>query len=297
MHPCARLTLLLAFAHAAALAGGCSFGPLGGRGKSPLSQMKPGIEASTLEVVFVRHRYELPAMNEELWQEIDETPIPAGVRKALAQNGLRAGVVSETLPAGLAAALSGETVEAAADGEASASESPLGKLESEPLVRRRTLQAMPGQRAELLASGVYEQLPLLVRERGEVRGETYAKAQALFAVKAQPTGDGRVRLAVVPEVHYGEQQQKYAADDGVFRLESSRPKVALEQMGIEVVLSRGQSIVLGTRPDRAGSVGHYFFTEPQGGQLEQKLMLIRFEGTKYDNLLLTSSGNRVERED
>jgi hypothetical protein len=103
-----------------------------------------------------------------------------------------------------------------------------------------------------------------------------------------------VRLAVEPEVHYGEQQQKYAADDGVFRLESSRPKAALEQMGIEVALSRGQSIVLGARTERAGSVGHYFFTEPQGGQLEQKLMLVRFEGTKYDSLLFKSSGDRME---
>jgi hypothetical protein len=59
-------------------------------------------------------------------------------------------------------------------------------------------------------------------------------------------------------------------------------------MAFEVVLSPGQAIVLGTRTDRPGSVGHYFFTEAQAGQLEQKLMLVRFEGTKYDNLLHAS---------
>jgi hypothetical protein len=64
--------------------------------------------------------------------------------------------------------------------------------------------------------------------------------------------------------------------------------VALEKMAFEVVLSPGQAILLGTRTDRPGSVGHYFFTETQAGQLEQKLMLIHFEGTKYDNLLHSS---------
>jgi hypothetical protein len=56
-------------------------------------------------------------------------------------------------------------------------------------------------------------------------------------------------------------------------------------MAIEIVLSPGQWIVLGTRTDRPGSAGHYFFTEAQDGALEQKLMLIRFDGTKFDNLL------------
>jgi hypothetical protein len=61
-------------------------------------------------------------------------------------------------------------------------------------------------------------------------------------------------------------------------------------MAFDVVLAAGQTIVLGARADRPGSVGHHFFTEPVDGQLEQKLLLIRFAGGQYDQLLLTDRG-------
>ncbi len=34
-------------------------------------------------------------------------------------------------------------------------------------------------------------------------------------------------------------------------------------------------------------MGYRFFTEAHAGQLDQKLLLIRFDGTKFDNLLVT----------
>jgi hypothetical protein len=103
----------------------------------------------------------------------------------------------------------------------------------------------------------------------------------------RPLGDQRVRISLVPEVQHGEPRQQFrGGDDGMWRIDAARPKVALEKMTFDVVLSPGQSIVLGTRTDRPGSAGHYFFTEPVDGQLEQKLLLIRFDGTKYDNLLV-----------
>jgi hypothetical protein len=288
MIACARMALLFFLAVMAAAAGGCAWGPSNRLGKSPLAPLKPGIESSVLEVVFVRHRYELPALNEELWTQVDETPIPAEARRALAQNGLRAGVITGAMPLSLETALAGRTPSSTGEAEQAADDTQT-KLESEPLVTRRTLHALPGQRSELLASGTYEMLPLLVRDGTEVNGHTYAKGRCVFAAKATLVGDHRVRLSLTPEVQHGEARQEFrGGDDGVWRLDSSRPKVALERMAFEVVLSPGQAIVLGTRTDRPGSVGHYFFTEAQAGQLEQKLMLVRFEGTKYDNLLHAS---------
>jgi hypothetical protein len=284
MIACARVAIAVAFGLTLAF-GGCAFGP-GKVGRSPLSPFKPGIETSALEVVFVRHAYELPALNDELWEQVDETAIPADARTALAENGLRAGVITGALPLTLETALGGGAA-ASTGGQATASDE--GMLAGEPMVTRRTLHVLPGQRSELLASGVYETLPLLLKDGTESSGKTYGKARCVFAAKATPVGDHRVRLTLVPEVQHGEARQEFrGGDDGVFRLDSGRPKVALDKMAIEVVLAPGQAIVLGARTRKPGSAGHYFFTEAIAGKLEQKLMVIRCEGTKFDNLLLSS---------
>jgi hypothetical protein len=155
---------------------------------------------------------------------------------------------------------------------------------------------LPGQRAELLASGIYNTVPLLVRDGDETQGECYYKAQCVIAAKATPLGDHRVRLQLEPELQHGEPRQQIRGDDGVFRFDSARPKVALDKMAIDVTLSPGQAVLLAARPELPGSVGHYFFTEPRSGQLEQKLMLIRFTGTRFDNLLV-SDGSADSNDD
>jgi hypothetical protein len=266
---------------------GCSWAPPASAGKSPLSPFRPGIQTSALEVTFVRHDYELPALNEDLWSQVDETSIAPGARQALAQNGLRAGVIAGALPLVLEEAmtaddhLTGPSVASTPEGPTAAS------LESDSVVRRRMLHALPGQRAELLASGIYNRLPLLVRDGDETQGECYYNAQCVVAAKATPLGDHRVRLQIVPELQHGEPRQQIRGDDGIFRIDSARPKVALDKLTIDLVLSPGQAVLLGAHPELPGSVGHYFFTEPRSGRLEQKLMLIRFTGTRFDNLLVT----------
>jgi hypothetical protein len=287
----AQLALVLAIGP---MAFGCSFAPPASVGKSPLSPFEPGVQTSALEVVFVRHDYELPALNQDLWGQVDETAIPPATREALAQNGFRAGVISGALPLGLEEAMSDDEPQSGQAG----GESPetAASLEVESVVRRRRLQALPGQRAELLASGIYNQLPLLFRDGKEMQGNCYPKAQCVVGVKATPLGDHRVRLLLEPEVQHGEPRQQFRGDEGFFRIDSARPKVALDKMAIDVILSPGQAVLLGTRPELPGSVGHYFFTEPRSGQLEQKLMLIRFTGTRFDNLLVSDGAAESNRD-
>jgi hypothetical protein len=278
----ARLATVLALS---LLALGCSFAPPTLAGKSPLSPFQPGVQTSTLEVVFVRHDYDLPALNEDLWSQVDETLIPSAARQALAQNGFRAGVIAGALPLALEESMSADEPVAVRSGTESPAAATAASLDTESLVRRRTLHALPGQRAELLASGIYNRLPLLVRDGDETQGHYYLKAQCVIAAKATPLGDRRVRLLLEPEVQHGEPRQEIRGDDGVFRLDSARPKLVLNKMAIDLVLSPGQAVLLGARTELPGSVGHHFFTEPRAGQLEQKLMLIRFAGTKFDNLI------------
>jgi hypothetical protein len=283
----ARLALTLALGTCAL---GCASKATSARNKSPLAPFKPSLETSTLEVTFVRHEYELPALNEELWQEVDETAISPEVRGGLLKNGLRAGVIAGKLPLQLESLLSGTSPPAPSSADGPAATPTNGQLTSAPTVSRRTLHVLPQQRSELLASDVYERLNLLVREESEGSGHTYFNARCALAVTATPLGDGRVRISLAPEVQHGEPRQQYRGDDGMWRVDSVRPKAALDKMAFDVVLAPGQAIVLGARADRPASVGHYFFTESANGELEQKLLLIRFTGNKYDQLLLTDRG-------
>ena len=57
---------------------------------------------------------------------------------------------------------------------------------------RRHLQIRAGQRKEIIASRVYDQLPVLISEPGQLGGQTYSQAQAVWAVKTTPQADGRV---------------------------------------------------------------------------------------------------------
>jgi hypothetical protein len=202
-------------------------------------------------------------------------------------------VIAAGLPQSLESALSGSPASLSTDvlstGEAG------NQIEHVPAISRRTLHAMPRQRSELLASDTYERLNLLVRDDREVRGDTYFNARCVLVVSATPLGDHRVRLSLVPEVQHGEPRQQFRGDDGMWRVDASRPKVALDKMALDVVLAPGQAIILGARADLPGSVGHYFFTEPVDGQLEQKLLLIRFEGGKYDELLMSNHSAATPR--
>jgi hypothetical protein len=272
-----------------ACAAGCASNSISTRNKSPLAPFKPSLETSTLEVMFVRHEYKLPALNEDLWNAVDETALPAEVRSAISKNGLRAGVIAGALPLRIESTLSSPSPALPSATEGPGAVTSIGQAASAPTISRRTLHVLPQQRSELLASDVYERLNLLVRDGDEGCGHQYFKARCAVAITSTPLGDGRVRLSLVPEVQHGEPRQQYRGDDGMWRVDSARPKVSLETMAFEVVLSAGQTVVIGARADRPASVGHYFFTEPVNGELEQKLLLIRFTGNKYDQLLLTDS--------
>ena len=79
-----------------------------------------------------------------------------------------------------------------------------------PILRR--MQMRVEHRNEIIASTVYEQLPVLLCEGGELRGQTYAKAQAILAVKAFPLADGRVRFELSPELHHDQPRRRFVGD-------------------------------------------------------------------------------------
>ena len=246
------------------------------------TRMTPG--SAVIEVFSIR----LPPGNPELigriWEEVDEQHFPSEIRRKLEKNGFRAGILGGQIPPTLSKLmdLKGKP---AAGGEVQ--QVNIADLLTPSRVTSQHLQTHAGQRYEIATSGVIEKMPILLSESGETRGLIYEQAQGIFALHVTPESDGRVRVELVPEVHYGETRQRYVADQAIFRCEPGRPKRAFEEMKLTALMGPGAMLLLGSQPKREGSLGHYFFLESNGrdDQLDQKLTLIRLCQTQHDDLV------------
>lgn len=269
MQPFARI-VALALCAVLLVAPGCRLFDSPPKGKTPLTPLQAGEESVGLEIFFARFDYGYPPFARELWEQVDEQVLPADVRRELARNGFRAGIVGSQVPVELARLLTltdvaqpkrqGTTVD----------------VESEPTVKLRLLEVRSGRRGEIIASPVYDRLPLLMREGEKVAGKTYEKANGRFVLKATRHVDGRVGLDLLPELHYGKTKQDWMPIDGGYRLASAQRKKVFDHMQLHLDLSAGQMLVMTCRPDHPGSLGHYFFTEPRGDEgLSQRLVIVR----------------------
>jgi hypothetical protein len=255
-------------------------------GKTQLPPLGVSPDSVGLEIFSARFAKSDDQVVRELWNDIDEQQIPAEVRRLLAQSGFRAGVVGTRPPDALSRLLK------LAGDPLSKEERSTVALDHEPMVTMRAIYTQIGWRSELLTSKTYDALPLLERDGDQVRGRTYAKADCRFALKVLSETEGRVRLELTPELHYGEAQQKWAATDGVFRPEAFRPKKVFEALRFDVPLAPGQMLLVSCLPDRSGSLGHFFFTEPNADELAQKLVVVRIAQAGRD---ASFSDPRAER--
>jgi hypothetical protein len=270
-----RLVLLLAIVAIM----GCN-APLR-HGKSPLMPAQMSPDSVGLEMIFVRFPFGDPTVNEKLWNEIDEQQFAPELRERLTRNGFRVGLVSGQIPTELSKLLQ-LTDKPAPTGEREKTK--IEDLETEPRVFGRHVQLRPGQPSVILASGVYEQLPVLMWESGRVCGQTYNQAQGIFTVKSFPQSDGRVRLEMAPELRYGQQRTRFVGgNQGISRLEAGQPKREFDDMTLTADLAPGTMLVISSLANRPGSLGHHFFTE-NDGKLEQKLLIVRLSQTQHDGL-------------
>ena len=262
-----------------------------GTGKSPLMPTQMSPDSVVLDMFFVRFPFGDAAVNEKLWQQIDEQQFAPDLRERLAQNGFRVGVVSGQLPVELSKLL-----------ELSDKPAPTGHLEgvtansldAEPRVVRRHVQSRAGQPTEILASCIYPELTVLLRRSDQLSGASYQLAQGVFTAKALPQPDGRTRLQLVPELQHDQPRSRVdVGDQGVLRLVSDKPKEVYDDMTIAADLRCGAMLILSSLPNRPGSLGHYFLTV-NDGKLEQRLLIVRLSQTQHDGLFIPSDQTKVE---
>ena len=283
--------MLAAIIFAAALGlPGCRWAPSSvPHGESLLKPVELADDGVQLEVISVRFSLHDDELNGSMWDQIDEQQLTLPVRRALAENGFRAGVVSGQLPTALAKVLAAAEKQPVNVTEAAA------RLEQTAPVSRQQMQLHSGWRGEIIASNIYPEVSLFTSEQGGLSGRTYHQAQGILAAKAKALGDRRASLHLVPELHYGQEQQSWISEDGRLLPQAGKPKHVFERLAFDTTLAADQMLVLTTLPERGGTLGHYFFTEPQAtaDQVRQKLIVIRLAQARYDDLFTsTSSGGK-----
>ena len=138
-----------------------------GDASSPLEAPRVADGGAVLEVYFARFPAGDPELVHDMWAEIDEQVIDRGVRRRLGENGFRVGRVGGQMPVQLQRLLH------LTDQPTDAGEATKVRPEEQGSARKRILRNAPGHRSELIASDIYDSVPILMNEDGQWVGRTY----------------------------------------------------------------------------------------------------------------------------
>ena len=180
-------------------------------------------------------------------------------------NGLRVGVIDGALP---------PTVESLLSPEAPPSDRIDPVVIAVPDGHATPIMLCPDVPAERMTL-------FLSLDNGAV-GRDYDAAQGFVRVTADRAGGG-VALRVVPEIHHGNEQLRYAPMENVgpfepeqFVMKDGRLEESFRELAATLNLAPGQALIVGCWPDRPGSLGHFLMTkaEPQSDRLLQCVLFL-----------------------
>jgi len=230
-----------------------------------------------LEIGYAQPLLSDQATYDEVWQQADEQSLALELRQELERNGLRFGILGKQIPAKIRAIMDNQQ----RDLDRRSEDLGMGEVEVDRQTRR--LQCRAARRAKILCSKRFEQLSLLTRDSGVVRGRQLHQAQCLFGLKPYPQGDGRVQIDLLPEVEHGDVRQQWVAGEAMLMQRVGREKMTFEALRLSLSLAPGQMIVASATSPPKG-LGEHFFVEAVAGTPSRSLLFIRLAHTQQDDL-------------
>lgn len=249
---------------------------------------RPAPRTIPVEVVFVRHEEHDPVLGIELWNVIDEQALDDALRRRLAANGLRAGIVTGGLPPHLAERMLPDHIDEATASDAVATDAPLAK---------RLLRLLPGRRSEILLAAGIRELVLLEERAGQVRGGTFHDASGLVELKVRPAADGRVRVELVPEIRHGPLERSWVGEEGMFRMEAGQRRHRRDDLAFGLDLRDGDLLVLGCAGEKAATLGDALLRDQGGDRSTKRLVVIRPLGRAVDPLFAAGAEAAADERD
>jgi hypothetical protein len=205
-----------------------------------------GLQIAVLEVP-IGDRF----VNSGLWATIDEQVVPLDRKSALVDNGFRVGLVGGLRPEGFDDLL--KSPRANANGHWAQTRA--GHAKVIPLGGPRPL-------CEFRLTIDDKSTPLTAIE----------KAQCALQVTPTLQAEGGIKLAFVPLVQHGSRPVWTAPIDGA---ETATPADTFPDLGWEVTVAAGEFVVVGTQFEKAGTLGHACFVDPDGLKPVQRLLAVR----------------------
>lgn len=255
---------------------GTSVTSLGGAGKKKLKQIADGLGEDQLSDLIAPSRIALkvmmasrpiddPELREIVWSAGDELVIDTERRMRLEANGLRMAIIDGALPPEIEEMLSPDA--------------PQGKR-IDP-----TIVAIPDGHATPILLGpetpAAHKTLFLSLGNGAV-GRDYEGVAGAVRLTGSKDGDA-VSLRIVPEIHHGADQIRFAPAENVgafepeqFVMRGGKLEENFRDLASNVRLEPDQILVIGSWPDRSGSLGHFLFskTEPKSDRLLQTVVFI-----------------------
>lgn len=228
-------------------------------------------DSVTLEIFEARIPLDENNRADAVWQQVDEQCFDADLRRRLLANGMRAGVVSGTLPDQLSSLLG------------LASEAPKETFEHVitpdsvvPRATRRLAQVNRTSPREIQATDVQSEAVVLFNDEGGPRGKTYRQVEGRYELWARSAPGQRVSVRLIPELHHGDLRNRYSgSDQGKLLIMPSREREAFERLAIETELAPGDLLVVGCLPQADSSLGGVLHTVTVKGRRERKFILVR----------------------
>lgn len=245
----------------------------------PPPQMSP--DSVMVEAVVVRFPKEQDGIFESIWSTVDESIFDIQLRRKLADNGLRGGVLIGELPI----AITNRLKELSDQSQTGALE--LAGLAADVDSRANRFQCRAGRKREV---SVRRELqgPLVVvsSKEGHMEGATYEQPIMLFDLRVFPHGSGQATLQMIPEIQHGETRKSFVSSDFGVRPEMARERKSWEQLTLSTKLNEGQVLVLcSDGMPVAPNLGKAFFVTHTAEQTEERAMLlVRLANTQLDEL-------------
>lgn len=198
-----------------------------------------------MAVMVLEYRDHEYRMVEEMWAESDQLAVQPEVRRVLDANGLRATLLSSHIHGSLGQLLVTE-LPMIADALPDFADSP----DLEGMATRSRLQGIrmhfqPGHHREVPVSGTFGVVDWEIGDGERLTRGSASNSRAVVQLTAESAGEERVRLEVLPGFREQHAQPVFGAGTRDFEFSSRQVFHSLPGMAFDVVLRRGQTLVLG----------------------------------------------------
>ena len=221
---------------------------------------EPGeVRAFQVRFVFLRHRVRPDAPVEDMWRLLGTTSIPYEKQALWETNDLRMGEGAR-----LAAERMNELV----------TETPDRTAQVSILTVREDLDFL------ISVGGERETLDILWTDAaGRLMGRRFEKATTQFrcVCRRDTEAGGGVRIALVPEVTYGEERLRWVRGEGTMAPRTARAAFDVIDLAAEVRLEPGRLLVLGGRGSSDVSLGGAMFHEKRGPDIWVQTIIVTAE--------------------